>query len=317
MATPYVNLHRSALSAKTKRDSNFQEGMRRLRNMSGGVKDPERNQVLTKFMNQLRISGYDHRYRYDLLKGILERQDQIRQEIEAGNRVLYRSRQEIVRQKQARLGKHNNTWFLGKGIVNTLKIQPTPDSKLKSNIHKALNSKVQADKGKTKIVELGGNPITLGLKKGQNFGGQGGCHMGTRKCTIATDDNCRSSRVIYKISCLKCENNPNSEDMVYIGTSGHSTHKRNLEHLDDLRRGSMRSAITKHHQQKHRGEDPEFVTTVVKGGVRFNLDRFITEAIEIETHNFTPGVRVLNSKSEWGHRGLPRLVVDDTLNHRQ
>ena len=105
--------------------------------------------------------------------------------------------------------------------------------------------------------------------------------------------------------------------MVYIGTSGHSTHKRNLEHLDDLRRGSMKSAITKHHQQKHRGEDPEFVTTVVKGGVRFNLDRFITEAIEIKTHNFTPGVRVLNSRSEWGHRGLPRLVVDDTLNQRQ
>ena len=139
--------------------------------------------------------------------------------------------------------------------------------------------------------------------------------MGARKCSIAEDDNCRVSRGIYKISCKKCEDNPNTNNMVYIGTSGHSVHKRNLEHLDDLRRKSMRSAITKHHLQNHRGEDPEFVTTVVKGGVRFNLDRFITEAIEIETHNFTPGIRVLNSKSEWGHRGLPRLVVDDTLNH--
>ena len=46
------------------------------------------------------------------------------------------------------------------------------------------------------------------------------------------------------------------------------------------------------------------MTTVVKGGVRFNLDRFITEAIEIETHNFSPGVRVLNSESEWVSGGL-------------
>ena len=116
METPYVNLHRSALSAKTKRDSNFQEGMRRLRNMSIGIPDPEKNQILTQFMNQLRISGYDHKYRFDLLKGILDRQDQIRQEVESGTRVLYRSRREIVKQKQARLGKHNNTWFLGKGL---------------------------------------------------------------------------------------------------------------------------------------------------------------------------------------------------------
>ena len=141
--------------------------------------------------------------------------------------------------------------------------------------------------------------------------------MGTNKCSIADDHNCRVSRGIYKISCKKCETNPDTPDAVYIGTSGLSTHKRNLEHLGDLRRGQMKSAITKHHLQNHRGEEPEFVTTVVKGGGRFNLDRFITEAIEIETHNFSPGVRVLNSKSELGHRRLPRLVVDDTLNQRQ
>ena len=70
-----------------------------------------------------------------------------------------------MEQKQSRLGKHNNTWFLGKGIVNTLKIQPTPDSKLKRNIHKALNSKIQADRGKTKFVEMRGDLIWKGLSR--------------------------------------------------------------------------------------------------------------------------------------------------------
>ena len=230
--------------------------------------------------------------------------------MESGTRVQYRSRKQIIYQKQKRLGKHNNTWFLGNGIVNTLKVQPTPDSKLKTSIHKKLHSKIQADKGKIKIVELGGNPITLGLRKGQNFGGEGGCHMGNPKCSISEERNCRQSRVVYKITCQNCEADPNSDTKVYIGTSGHSTHKRNLEHLGDLRRGNRRSAIAKHHQQSHRGQEAKFEISVLKWGIRFNLDRFIYEAIEIETHNFTPGITVLNSRAEWGHRGLPRLVVE-------
>ena len=107
-------------------------------------------------------------------------------------------------------------------------------------------------------------------------------------------------------NCRQSEADPTSDTKFYIGTSGHSTHKRNLEHLGDLRRGNRRSAIAKHHQQSHRGQEAKFETSVLKGGIRFNLDRFIYEAIEIETHNFTPGITDLN----WGHRGLPRLVVE-------
>ena len=47
--------------------------------MSEGIDDLEKNHVMSKFMNQLRVSGYDHKFRFDILKGVLDRQDQIRQ----------------------------------------------------------------------------------------------------------------------------------------------------------------------------------------------------------------------------------------------
>ena len=122
MSSPYVNMWRSAISKKTKRDSLLQEGLRRYRNMGQGVDDAEKRLVLSRFMNQLRISGFDHQYRYTLLKGILKRQAQIEEDIREGKRIQYRSRDEITRQKEARLGKHTNTWFLKNDVINTLKI---------------------------------------------------------------------------------------------------------------------------------------------------------------------------------------------------
>ena len=68
--------------------------------MGQGVDDAEKRLVLSRFMNQLRISGYDHQYRYTLLKGILKRQAQIEEDIREGKRIQYRSRDEITRQKK-------------------------------------------------------------------------------------------------------------------------------------------------------------------------------------------------------------------------
>ena len=46
MASPYVNLYRSALPTRTKRNSLFQEGIRRLQNISPGVSLEEKNTIL-------------------------------------------------------------------------------------------------------------------------------------------------------------------------------------------------------------------------------------------------------------------------------
>ena len=68
ISSPFVILYKSAVSNTTKRNSLFQEGLRRFRDMSNGVSEEEKRFILSKFMNTLKESGYDLKYRYTLLQ---------------------------------------------------------------------------------------------------------------------------------------------------------------------------------------------------------------------------------------------------------
>ena len=119
-----------------------------------------------------------------------------------GGKVKYRDRKQILTQKKSRTGKHANTWFLRGNVTNTLKTHFTPGGKLRDTLDKKVNSTINADGGKTKIVELAGKPILAGLRKPVNFGGNGGCQMGpnnNNQCIIAYDPDCRIIKSVYKI----------------------------------------------------------------------------------------------------------------------
>ena len=96
---------------------------------------------------------------------------------------------------------------------------------------------------------------------------------------------------------------------VYIGTSGFSIHKRMLEHDYCAKRHSASNALGKHMSNCHPNEPANFVSELLQGGIRYNLERFILEALEIEEAKNTPGIHVMNSRSEWGGKGLPRIQV--------
>ena len=61
---------RSALSAGCKRQTLFQECMRRLWALDVHTTVVDRNKVLEKFMNTLRLSGYGVPMRRDILRGL-------------------------------------------------------------------------------------------------------------------------------------------------------------------------------------------------------------------------------------------------------
>ena len=175
MASPYTIHFRSAISRRTKRDTLLQEGMRRLRNMGPGVTNGEKNEVMSKYMNMLRVSGYDEKYRFQMLQCIINRQKEIEREIREGVRIRFRSREQIEEQKSNRLGKHPGTWFLRGAIQNTLKVQGTPGSGLARAMQSTLGNRICAEGGATKIVELGGRQITSGLGGLQKFRADTGC----------------------------------------------------------------------------------------------------------------------------------------------
>ena len=83
-----------------------------------------------------------------------------------------------------------------------------------------------------------------------------------------------------------------------------------MEHSYSARTKNVKIAPGKHSALHHDGENTvEFVSKIWEGGMKYNLERFILEAIEIEEGRNNPEYSIMNSRSEWGGRGLPRIQV--------
>ena len=107
-----------------------------------------------------------------------------------------------------------------------------------------------------------------------------------------------------------------SQVCAYVGTSGHTVHKRAVEHAQSVWRRDGKSALSKHHKYKH----PEvtfdtpsdisemFEASVIKNCFKFNTQRYISESLEIEKVNNDPHTVLLNNRSEWGNNKVRRLV---------
>ena len=77
-----------------------------------------------------------------------------------------------------------------------------------------------------------------------------------------------------------------------------------------MRSKSTSNALAKHIALHHEDSNQVvFVSEIVQGGIKYNLERFIFEAIEIEDARNDPQIITMNSRSEWGGRGLPRIQV--------
>ena len=92
-------------------------------------------------------------------------------------------------------------WFLRGGVQNTLKCPFMPGAGLKEALQKQVDKTFKDQKvaggGVTKVVELGGQPILVGLSSHQNFGGQTGCQFGREKCLAPLDTDCSITWAVY------------------------------------------------------------------------------------------------------------------------
>ena len=101
-AKSYVTLEKSAMGKVTKRSTLFQEALRRLRNISPSPPFTEAIPHMNEYANMLRISGYSHQYRYNLIKGAIERMKEIRLKVASTEwQSQYRDREMIMAAKVA------------------------------------------------------------------------------------------------------------------------------------------------------------------------------------------------------------------------
>ena len=154
---------------------------------------------------------------------------------------------------------------------------------------------------------MGGSSILRGMAKPDPFLG-GGCQF-PETCGVDPKQTCWHQRVVYSLECSEC-------GALYVGTTGHTLHKRCLEHDKAVRRGDKTNSMSKHflaeHPETDKNQEGHLFKAKVIGApnIQHNIVRYITEATTIEDKVNTGDSEVVNSRGEWGRIQLKRLGVN-------
>ena len=281
----------------------LQEGIRRWNNTYYKIPDVEKLQILSKYMNMLRISGYNQDYRNEVLRGILARIKTFEEMVKAGVRPRARSGAEIRAEKATREGTYVDNWFVRGQNTQLLMIKYTEGSALKEAVRSRISNLRSPDGGTTKIVERGGQSLLSGMGP---KGVARNCPF-THTCIVNEKWDCTTPNSIYRWDCGLCGEVPGGRDRIYIGTTSFSIHKRTMEHLRDLQGGNVNgSAIAKHQMDFHQGLDPSFGVRLIDVQGQ-TLRRYVQEALVLDRSR--RNADLINRRSEWGMLRLPRLGV--------
>ena len=316
VASRYTILAKSAMGKGVKRNTLFQEAIRRLKNISPSLPWSEAIPHMEEFGNMLRISGYSQEYRHNIIKGAVDRMKEVRAKVARGEWTSqYRDREAIVSAKEARGGFSKGTWFLKGETTTTLTCAATPGSILQDHIKTTLKAGTQADGGQTMVLEDGGAPATMGLKVKDPFRVEE-CRFKDKDCNVTTTTDCSQQDKTYIITCKGCPtpivvtgskpNQPGGEGALnYIGTTGTSMHTRSKAHAQSIKYKHVSNAMAKHTMDKHQGVAQGFTMKPIATH-RTVLARYKAEGVYIERQ--APGT-TLNSKAEGGRGGLVRLTL--------
>ena len=317
VASPYLILQRSAVSAGVKRSTLFQEGMRRLRNCCPELGWDQIRTHMNKFSWQMLISGYDQSTRFNILKGVLNRYEQMLSDDSKGIKPLWRTRGHIASQKASKPGRSSASFFLKGDTRQVMMLPPTPGGELVKRVRSKIGNFKGPDHGTTKFGEKAGAAVTAGLVKDNPFPAEG-CDFGDSKCIVGA--GCSKTGVTYQIECNQCTERdqgargsprrPVRGQVIagsrrkYLGQTGTSMHRRQVAHK------SGKSSVLKKHTREALSEDqdpPKYTMKAVRGS-RTVLGRVVTEGVLIDTQDKHEPDTLMNSRSEGGRGKMVRYV---------
>ena len=158
-------------------------------------------------MKKLQTSGYDQKFRLEILKSILKGWKIIQEKAETGEKPLHRSREFEKEKREKEKADNKLNWYKGKDgkrFDSVMMVPATPNGELKNIIQE----KAQVANLKVKIVEKAGAKLSSYLKKYDKTSNKTLC--GEKDCMICTHTTkmqrkCRTPNIVYKISCKECE----------------------------------------------------------------------------------------------------------------
>ena len=260
------------------------EAIRRLRNTSRSIPWSLKAQILTKFANDLRVSGYNQQFREKVIQSAIIG---FRRQCEAadnGGTPLHRPRSYNREERRKKKLLSKTSWFRPSHDVVAF-FPATEGSWLVNGVKKIMREEGERIGFKIKVVEKSGTPLASLLSRPD----LSGClypdcrveGMGASHTRLGTN---------YTGTCTIC-------DKRYRGETGFNAHARIDTHEREIRGNVETNSMARHLEEEHpaRRRDPTtFTFTVERAGER-PLTRQRREAQKIA--NEAPGM-LINGRNE-------------------
>jgi hypothetical protein len=268
-------------------------------------------------MLKLKNSGYSHKFRTEILDSGLKAFEKMVEDDKNGVKPMFRSKEWNQDERNSLKEKKKvNWWNTDKSKIqykSVLFVAPTPGGVLAKQLQKREEELNKNTKERIKIVEKGGLKIKDILGSKNPFKTPNCIEKTCPLCTesefvdIHSEDRkipCITNNVGYRWLCVTCK----ERDIVkvYEGETARSARLRGLEHLKDLEKKRDKSVLYKHKISDHPHEDVKFKMEITKK-FKDALTRQANEAVRIFNR---PSHETLNSKSEFNHPPLNRVVVE-------
>jgi hypothetical protein len=160
-------------------------GVRRLLNVSPDLPDKEREELITQFDSKMRFSGYNKKFRWNVLDLAYSIYEGKLKDAEDGVRPLYRRREFNREEREKKNMSGRETWYRGNKLAPNLaplKVDPTPGGKMFSEMEKVI--KDFSNTHGIKLVERGGRKIATTVKSNRLGSGE----YGREKCSFCAGE---------------------------------------------------------------------------------------------------------------------------------
>ena len=317
---PKVILMDSALSFPQKRTILTQECLRRLRNTNVDLGPEIQKKHLDQFMLKLKNSNYNEKFRTQVLDSALKAFKKMQEDDKNGTKPMYRNRSWNAEERKSKKNEKKLNWWNSKKskihYTSVLFVTPTPGGTLARELRQREEELNRHSQERVKIVEKGGLKIKdiLGTKKTfkNSKCTQKNCPMCTTSslvvCSEANKIPCNTHNVGYRWQCCTCEER--DQTRIYEGETGRSARVRGLEHVKEFEKKKKNSVLYKHAKREHKNEKVQFKMEITKK-FRDALSRQANEAVRIFNRSTD---QLLNSKAEFNHPPLARVVVEKKIN---
>ena len=250
-------------------------------------------------MKKLQYSGYDCRFRYDVVKSGIKAYRTIRDNEVSGLRPINRAkdwkREERLKEKETK----KKSWYKDGGFDSVMFVPATPNAELRRMYQKEIS-----ESGiRIRVVEKVGTTLKKILQSSNPFRNRNCGRLECFICSTSGIGNCNTEEITY---IIKCDDVNCTSKNTYKGESADNGFTRGKKHLMDLKGKQDNTPLWRHCKDEHGGQTQTFTMKITRTFRNDAMLRQITEAVQIEN---TDKESLMNSRSEWNMTRIPRATI--------